>query len=142
MTFDEEPLAVEKSSSDDVDVCGKEADDGTGDAVAVPGWTDLDTGSLIMSTPPWNVEGVALVHGATYRSSWLLAGSRAVCASEYGRRLLGGVRPAWAQKRIGRKAEKQEPRVKAPRIYQRSLVSKVTKPFVEQVHTYLFTWVV
>lgn len=55
---------MEWSSSDD-EVCGKEADDGTGDAVAVPGWIDLDTGLLIMLELLWNVEGVVLVHGVT-----------------------------------------------------------------------------
>ena len=65
---------MESSSSDDV--CSNEADDGTGDAVAVSGWTDLDAGLLIMPELLWNVEGVVLVHGVTYRSSWLLAGER------------------------------------------------------------------
>ena len=96
---------MEWSSSDDV--WGKEADDGTGDAVAVLGWTDLDAGLLITLELLWNVEGVVLVHGVTYRSNWLLAGEGADCASEYGRRLLGGVRPVWAGKWIGRNAEKQ-----------------------------------
>lgn len=82
---------MEWSSSDD-DVCGKEADDGTGDAVAVSGCADIGTGLLIM-LELWNVEGPVLVHGATYRSSWLLAGERADSASENGRRLPGGVRP-------------------------------------------------
>lgn len=83
---------VEWSSSDDV--CCKEADDGTGDAVAVSDWTDLGIGSLIMLEPLWNVEGVVRVHGVTYRSSWLLAGERVDCGRENGRRLLGGVRPS------------------------------------------------
>lgn len=74
-------------------MCGKEADDGTGDAVAVPGWTELDAGLLMMLELLWNVEGVVLVHGSTYRSSWLFAGERADCGNENGRRLLGGVRP-------------------------------------------------
>jgi hypothetical protein len=58
---------VECSSSDDV--CGKEADDGTGDAVAVSGWTDADAGLSIMLELLWKVEGAVLVHGAAYRSS-------------------------------------------------------------------------
>jgi len=58
-------LAVERSSSDDDDVCGKEADDGTGDAVAVPGCTDLGTGLLMMLELLWKVDGVVLVHGVT-----------------------------------------------------------------------------
>lgn len=82
---------MEWSSSDDV--CGKEDDDGTGDAVAVPGWTDTGTWLLIMPELLWNVEGVVLVHGVAYRSSWLLEGEREDCANENGRRLLGGVRP-------------------------------------------------
>jgi hypothetical protein len=85
-------LPVENSSSSD-DVCGREPDDGTGDAVAVPGCTGLDTRSLVILELLWNVEGVVLEHGVTYRSSWLLAGERVVCASENGRRLLGGVKP-------------------------------------------------
>ena len=48
-------------------MCGKEADDGTGDAVAVPGWMDLETGLVIILEAPWKVEGVVLVHGVTYR---------------------------------------------------------------------------
>ena len=82
---------MEWSSSDDV--CGREADDGTGDAVAVPGWTYLGVVLWIMLALLWNVEGVVLAHGAVYRSIWLLAGERVDCANENGRRLLGGVRP-------------------------------------------------
>lgn len=101
-------MPVENSSSSD-DVCGREPDDGTGDAVAVPGCTGLDTGLLVMVELPWNVEGVVLVHGVTYRSIWLLAGERVVCASENGSRLLGDVKPISAGRRIGRSAEKQKP---------------------------------
>lgn len=46
-------------------MCGKEADDGTGDAVAVPGCTDLGTGLLMMLELLWKVDGVVLVHGVT-----------------------------------------------------------------------------
>ena len=89
---DEEPLLVERSSSDDDDVCGKEAEDGTGDAVAVQGWTDLEIELLILELL-WNVEGVVRVQGVTYRNIWLLAGERMGFTFENGRRLVGDGTP-------------------------------------------------
>ena len=69
---------------------------------------ELETGLVMMPELLWNVEGVVLVHGVTYRNSWLFVAERVGCASENGRRLVGGVKPVWC-KRIGQKAERGDP---------------------------------
>ena len=76
--------------------------------MAVFGWMDLETGLLTMPELLWNVEGVVLVHGVTYRNSWLFAAVREDCVSENGSRLVGGVKPVWC-KWIGQKAERGDP---------------------------------
>jgi hypothetical protein len=125
-TFVDEPLAVGYSSSEDV--CCKETDDDTGDAVAVPGWVGLDAGLSVTHELLWNIDGVVLVHGVTYRSSWLLAGERAVCTSENGRRL--GVKPISAD---GVRRNRNPGEIIGN--LSRGIGQKGTKLFVEMIYT-------